>query len=130
MQALINPNTALLPVQNETRSTSRYSHIVILGATSIVLGILWDISWHRTIGRDTFWTPAHMAIYLGGLVGGITAGWLVIRTTFFGSLEERAASVRLWGLRAPLGAWVSIWGCFAMLISAPFDDWWHNAYGL
>ena len=23
-----------------------------------------------------------------------------------------------------------IWGAFAMLTSAPFDDWWHNAYGL
>jgi len=20
----------------------------------------WDISWHRSIGRDSFWTPAHM----------------------------------------------------------------------
>ncbi len=29
-----------------------------------------------------------------------------------------------------LGAWVCIWGTFAMLTSAPFDDWWHNAYGL
>ena len=38
------------------------------GATSIVVGLLWDISWHRSIGRDTFWTPAHMAIYLGGLL--------------------------------------------------------------
>jgi hypothetical protein len=25
---------------------------------------------------------------------------------------------------------VSIWGAIAMLTSAPFDDWWHNAYGL
>ena len=23
------------------------------GATSIVVGLLWDISWHRSIGRDT-----------------------------------------------------------------------------
>jgi len=29
-----------------------------------------------------------------------------------------------------LGAWVCIWGAFAMVTSAPFDDWWHNAYGL
>ena len=38
--------------------------------------------------------------------------------------------MRFWGFRAPLGAWVCIWGAFAMLTSAPFDDWWHNAYGL
>jgi hypothetical protein len=106
------------------------SRIVMLGATSIVIGILWDISWHRTIGRDTFWTPAHLAIQIGGLVGGLTAGWLVFRTTFFGTPEEKAGAAQLWGFRAPLGAWVTIWGCLAMLTSAPFDNWWHDAYGL
>jgi len=107
-----------------------YCHVVVLGATCIVIGILWDISWHRTIGRDTFWTPAHLAIYLGGLLGGLSCGWLVVKTTFFGSADERAAAVRCWGLWGPLGAWVIIWGAFAMLISAPFDNWWHDAYGL
>ena len=102
----------------------------MLGATSIVFGILWDISWHRTIGRDTFWTPAHLAIQLGGLLGGFTAGWLVLRTTFFGTAQEKSAAVRLWGFSGPLGAWVTIWGCLAMLTSAPFDNWWHDAYGL
>jgi len=103
---------------------------VLAGGTSIAIGILWDISWHRTIGRDTFWTPAHMAIYIGGLLGGLTCGWLVIRTTFFASQQEQAAAVRLWGFRAPLGAWVTIWGALGMLTSAPFDNWWHDAYGV
>jgi hypothetical protein len=38
--------------------------------------------------------------------------------------------VSVFGARAPLGAWVAIWGALAMITSAPFDDWWHNAYGL
>ena len=109
---------------------SNYAWAVLAGGTSIAIGILWDISWHRTIGRDTFWTPAHLAIYLGGLLGGLTCGWLVIRTTFFGTHQERAAAVRLWGFHAPFGAWVTIWGTLAMLTSAPFDNWWHNAYGV
>ena len=61
---------------------------------------------------------------------GFTAGWLALRATYFGTPEERAAAVSLGPFRAPLGAWVIIWGAFAMLFSAPFDDWWHNAYGL
>ena len=52
------------------------------------------------------------------------------RTTCAGSEGERCAAFRFWGFRAPLGAWVCIWGAFAMVTSAPFDDWWHNAYGL
>ena len=105
-------------------------YAVLFASTCVIVGVLWDISWHRSIGRDTFWTPAHMAIYLGGVVAGLTCGWVALRTTFAGTEADRNASVRFWGFRAPLGAWVCIWGAFAMITSAPFDDWWHNAYGL
>jgi hypothetical protein len=107
-----------------------YLVTMLFGSTSIVVGLLWDISWHMSIGRDTFWTPAHMAIYLGGVLAGLSGGWLALKTTFAGTPEERGAAVRFWGFRAPLGAWVAVWGALAMITSAPFDDWWHNAYGL
>jgi hypothetical protein len=102
----------------------------VFAATSIILGLIWDISWHISIGRDTFWTPAHMGIYVGGSTAGLANGFLILRTTFRGSEEARARSVRFWGFRGPLGAFVSVWGAGAMLTSAPFDDWWHAAYGL
>jgi hypothetical protein len=107
-----------------------FIYAVLLATTSIIFGLCWDISWHMSIGRDTFWSPPHMAIYLGGAVAGLSSGWVVLRTTFFGSDAERAGCVRIWGLRAPLGAFVCAWGAVAMLTSAPLDDWWHNAYGL
>ena len=105
-------------------------YAVLFASTSVILGVIWDISWHRSIGRDTFWTPAHLGIYLGGIVAGLTSGWVALQTTFAGSEADRSTAVRFWGFRAPLGAWVCIWGAFAMVTSAPFDDWWHNAYGL
>jgi hypothetical protein len=95
-----------------------------------VVGVVWDISWHRSIGRDTFWTPAHLAIYLGGALAGAFCGWLVIRTTFAPRPGEQTTGVRFWGFRGPLGAWLCIWGALAMITSAPLDNWWHNAYGL
>jgi hypothetical protein len=107
-----------------------FLHAGLFASTSVLVGVLWDISWHQSIGRDTFWTWAHLAIYLGGVVAGLTCGWLALSTTFAGTPDARGASVRFWGFSAPLGAWVSIWGTFAMLTSAPFDDWWHNTYGL
>ena len=121
-----------VPAERETASAALpwYVLAMAVGATSIVVGVLWDISWHRTIGRDTFWTPAHMAIYLGGVLGGLCGGWLALSTTFGKDVAAQQAAVRFWGFRAPLGAWVAIWGAIAMLTSAPFDDWWHNAYGL
>jgi hypothetical protein len=103
---------------------------VLLSSTAIVVGILWDISWHKTIGRDTFWTPPHLLEQLGAIVAGAICGWLVLYTTFAGSARQRAESVGFWGFRGPLGGWVTIWGTFVMITSAPFDNWWHNAYGL
>lgn len=107
-----------------------YVAAVLVASTSAVVGVLWDISWHRSIGRDTFWTPAHLAIYLGGVLAGGSCGWLVLTTTLAGTADAGAAGVSFWGFRGPLGAWVCIWGALAMIVSAPFDNWWHNAYGL
>jgi hypothetical protein len=127
-------STLSLPVSTtRDRAIAIPLHVaaVLFASASVVLGVMWDISWHITIGRDTFWSAPHMAIYLGGIVAGVTCGYLVLRTTFAGSTAERASAVRFWKVfYGPLGAWVCIWGTIAMLTSAPFDDWWHNAYGL
>ena len=80
----------------------------LIATTSAVVGGQWDISWHRSIGRDTFWTPAHLAIYLCGLIAGFGGGWVVLSTTFGKTAGRTAASVRLWGFRAPLGIFMCI----------------------
>ncbi|MGH9659239.1 MAG: hypothetical protein ACRD96_11895, partial [Bryobacteraceae bacterium] len=98
--------------------------------TSAIVGVQWDIAWHRSIGRDTFWTPAHIAIYLCGVLAGISSGYLILSTTFQRSSPLRESAIRMWGFRGPLGAFIAAWGGIAMLVSAPFDDWWHSAYGL
>jgi hypothetical protein len=104
-----------------------------MAVTSASIGGQWDVSWHRSIGRDTFWTPAHMAIYACGVIAAIVCLYLVLTATFGKSVYAanlRAVSVDVFGLRAPLGVFVAGWGGVAMLTSAPFDNWWHNAYGL
>ena len=106
-----------------------YIYLFLVASTSIVVGIEWDIAWHETIGRDTFWSPPHMVVYLGGIICGSTCAYMAIQQTFVNvNLYNRY--VRFWGFKAPFACWVCIWGAIAMLTSAPFDDWWHNAYGL
>src|SRR5438045_725240 len=126
MQTLVaTPIAEVAPVKNST--VSGYARAVLAGGTSICIGILWDIAWHRSIGRDTFWTPAHMAIYFGGVLAGFSCGYLILSTTF---AAASPATVHIWGFRGPLGAFICAWGGIAMIASAPFDNWWHNAYGL
>src|SRR5688572_29842450 len=82
-----------------------------------------------TVGRDSFWTPAHIAIQLSGIIAGTSGAYLIIATTL-GRTQLRDTSVRVWGFRGPLGAFVAVWGAAEMVISAAFDNWWHAAYGL
>ncbi|HVP91776.1 MAG TPA: hypothetical protein VMS75_11240, partial [Terriglobales bacterium] len=102
----------------------------VAAVTFAMAGVHWDISWHRSIGRDTFWTPAHICIHICGVLAGISCGYLILSTTFNRRSALRDCSVSLWGFRGPLGAFIAAWGGIAMITSAPFDNWWHDAYGL
>jgi hypothetical protein len=106
-------------------------YVYAFSSLCVVVGAIWDISWHATIGRDSLFAPPHMVMYLGAIVSGLFSGLNILKTTFFGSLQEKQASVKFWGIfYGSLGSLFSVWGAIAMLTSAPFDDWWHNAYGL
>ena len=102
----------------------------VLAVTSANIGGAWDVSWHRSIGRDTFWTPAHLAIQACGVMAAVICGYLMLINTFGRSGDLKPASVNVLGFRAPLGAFIAAWGGIAMITSAPFDNWWHAAYGL
>ena len=130
MSAPLAPSTSLSAAPGRIATATWFIAVILMCAAGIVLGLMWDISWHMTIGRDTFWAPPHMLEYASATVAGLLCGAVVLRTTFGPPTEDRAATVRFWGFRGPLGAWITIWGTFAMLVSAPFDNWWHNAYGL
>ena len=107
-----------------------YLWVSVLGINLIEIGGIWDFSWHRSIGRDTFWTPAHIAIQVGGITAAVICVCLIFSTTFGGSAKAKAASVGVLGFRGPLGAFITAWGGLTMAVSAAFDDWWHSAYGL
>src|SRR5882672_5240979 len=116
--------------ENDSAGVPWYIWASVIAVTCGGVGGIWDISWHKSIGRDTFWTPAHVLIYLCGAIAGLTCGYVILATTFGRNPGWRAASVTVWGFRGPLGAFICAWGGMAMITSAPFDDWWHNAYGL
>src|SRR2546426_8990068 len=100
------PRTQTASAHSEELPRSVYWAVV--GLACLPIGLLWDISHHSTIGRDTFWTPAHILIQLGGIVPALLFAAIAWKTTLSGTEQERGTSVSLWGLRAPLGVWVTI----------------------
>jgi hypothetical protein len=71
-----------------------------------------------------------MAIQLGGIMVALTSVYLIFSTTWGHDVAAKAASIKVWGFRGPLGAFLSCWGGVVMVTSAPFDNWWHNSFGL
>jgi hypothetical protein len=137
MASTIAPSTAdAVAAETAARAADRAPAIVrtasavLLAAAMIAVGLTWDIAWHRSVGRDTFWTAPHVVEYLAALLVGLSCGGLILRSSFTAAAPGRDRMVRFWGFRGPFGAWVCVWGSLAMLTSAPFDNWWHNAYGL
>jgi hypothetical protein len=71
-------------------------------AACVMVGVYWDISWHMSIGRDSFWTPAP-ADSDRGPDRRFSSGYVALKTTLRGTDVERNAAVSFWGFRAPLG---------------------------
>src|SRR3954453_8014363 len=92
--------------------------VSLASVTCVLAGSYWDISWHMSIGRDSFWTPAHIAIQLGGVIAGVAGAFLILATTLRRRAALRDASIGVWGFRGPLGAFLGVWGASTMLASA------------
>jgi hypothetical protein len=133
-QARILP--AVLPAQSrplvlaEAVSIPRALWLMAAGMTLALVGGTWDFAWHMSIGRDTMWIPPHVMVQVGGILVGIACAYVILGTTLSGSVAVRDSSVHVLGLRGPGGAFIALWGSVAIFASEPFDNWWHNAYGL
>jgi len=89
-------------------------------------GNAWDLFWHIAIGRDSFWIPPHTMMYAAVSLSGLIALAVVLGDT----LRRAERRSEMLGFRAPLGIFIIGVGVLQMLISAPFDDWWHRRYGV
>ena len=81
------PNTA-----SQRSTVPWYIWACALAVTSASFGGVWDISWHESIGRDTFWTAPHLFIHFGGILAGAASAWLIFHLTFSGSPAECAGA--------------------------------------
>ncbi len=94
------------------------------------LGMHLDASWHNSVGTDIFPSFPHLLIFLSGLCAALGCGSVLAQGTYFRARFQRSETVRMWGFRAPLGAFVGLWGVVAMIAAAPMDRFWHKAFGL
>jgi hypothetical protein len=98
----------------------------------LMVGGAWDIAWHHTLGRDTFWSLPHLVLYSAVGMMGLVCLVMQVRTTVGRRTDVALDStlVELWGLRAPRGFALAGVGVLGAVLSAPFDEAWHRLFGI
>ncbi|MBW3590250.1 MAG: hypothetical protein KY393_00105 [Actinobacteria bacterium] len=121
-------------ISDSLRRATGYPGWAMAGALSGLLvllvaamGLYWDVAWHIDLGRDELLlNPSHTMIVLG--LGGLMYAAAIAIT--FATLDDADVGFKYKGLRIP---WSAV-PLFALglggLASFPFDELWHQAYGL
>jgi hypothetical protein len=113
------------------------AYAVLLGAAISIVGISWDVEWHRDVGPDTFFTLPHLVLYFGSALAGIASLAMVLLSTSMQRADRPVppwmggTPVRVFGgiFTAPLGYLVSGIGAASFLIYGLLDLVWHSIYG-
>ncbi len=65
----------LVKVNNNNLDIPDFIYATAIASLSIIIGLIWDISWHTSIGRDELLSPPHIGIYLGAVISGFFSGY-------------------------------------------------------
>src|SRR3989442_13038966 len=96
-----------------------------VGGLSIMTGVFFDTSWHRSIGRDTFFIWPHLCIFIGAFVVGV-ASFSGVATASIGRAGASGGTVlRLGPLRFPAGFATPVVGILFVLAPRPLTPYWH-----
>lgn len=100
-----------------------------------ILALDWDAQWHVEVGRDGFWTPPHWMFYSTITVCGLLCLGEVLTETLlyyrrYPGTTKTTTTPTLFFFRGPVGFILAGFGMLIMLVSAPFDDYWHRIYGV
>jgi hypothetical protein len=96
--------------------------LAVLAGCLALAGAMWDVAWHRTLGRDTFWSPPHLLLY-----AGVSAGLLAALVGL--AAGNDGAGRHLGRVPRPLGYALALVGNAGVVLTAPVDDLWHRLYG-
>jgi hypothetical protein len=110
--------------------------ILLLGSTSTLVGLAWDVQWHNEVGPDTFFTVPHLFLYTGAAISGLVSLAVVLAATAATRSGATVATavggrpVAVFGVfQAPVGYLVSGVGSALFLLYGLWDEWWHGLYG-
>jgi hypothetical protein len=95
------------------------------------IGGAWDIQWHVEIGRDSLWIPPHLLVMFAFTTGLLVTLALIGYETLLASAgQAQPHSLRIGVFSGPPAAFGISFGYFFALLSAIFDELWHEIFGI
>lgn len=103
--------------------------VCYIGGAIAMCGTYYDTAWHRTLGRDSFWSPPHLFFYGGGAIVWAAATTALVLASR-GRLDDLGGPVaRLGHLRLPFGFTLAAAGIAVVIAALPVDNWYHATFG-
>ncbi|GAA0599278.1 hypothetical protein HPO96_21775 [Kribbella sandramycini] len=107
--------------------------LLLLGTSTAMFGLVWDVQWHSDVGPDTFFTLPHLLLYLGSAISGVTSLTVVLLSTRAARQPQYVDGTRaltVFGtFRAPLPFLICGSAGAVGLLFGLTDLWWHEVYG-
>lgn len=127
METLLRASEARRVVRSSSRRAERLVLAGLLyGVFAMGLGTAWDIQWHASVGRESFWIPPHTFVYSGAVTAGVVAMLALARS--LGARDSGGARVPRSSL-LPKGLGTAAIGSLVIAAAAVFDDAWHRTVG-
>jgi hypothetical protein len=126
-------SAANVPLRSLLRLRTIVGFVLFCATLLFTFGASWDITSHRTVGRDATFTPAHVTMLTALTITGLAAMILVLIETGW---ARRYPSIRNYGIpfaggfTGPMGAYLAGFGAVTSAIAFPLDNYWHSLYGI
>ena len=95
------------------------------------IGGAWDIQWHVEIGRDSLFIPPHLVVMVAFFSGvALVMAMIAYETGLSRAGHKPAHTVRLGPFQSSWSVFAILFGYSFALLSALFDELWHEIFGL
>src|SRR2546428_8487621 len=112
--------TIALPLRRAALSGLGTTVPLVIGVAGVFLswfGAAWDVSWHRVVGRDTFWSVPHLFLYGGVVLWGVAA--VIATLTAMAGRRVRGREMRGGPVHAELGLAIVGAGALGATLAGP-----------
>src|SRR2546425_4916937 len=122
--------TIALPLRRAGLSGLGTTVPLVIGVAGVFLswfGAAWDVSWHRVVGRDTFWSVPHLFLYGGVILWGVAA--VIAPATAMAGRPGRGREPRVGPFHAELRLPPAGFRALAGILPGPLRGVSHRPYG-